>query len=112
MASDQEFVQFLTEQMAQAGPVTYRKMFGDYALYLDGKVIALVCDDQLFIKPTAAGQSFLGDPTLAPPYTGAKPYFLIDSLDDPDFLANLARLTAAELPLPKPKKPRQPRSAA
>lgn len=55
MASNPEFVQYIADQLAPAGQVTYHKMFGDYGVYLDGKMFALVCDDQLFIKITKEG---------------------------------------------------------
>ena len=54
MATQQRTVDFLVEQVARAGAVTQRKMFGEFALYCDGKVVALVCDDELFVKPTVA----------------------------------------------------------
>jgi TfoX/Sxy family transcriptional regulator of competence genes len=80
-------------------------MFGEYALYVGGKVVALVCDNQLFLKPTAAGRALLDDPTEAPPYPGAKPYLLIDSaLDDRELLAELMVATERELPAPKPSR--------
>ena len=77
MASDLDFVQFVADQMAGAGPVAYRKMFGEYAVYCDGKVVALICDNQLYVKPTEAGRAFIGAVVEAPPYPGAKPSFLI-----------------------------------
>ncbi|RKY80895.1 competence protein TfoX, partial [candidate division KSB1 bacterium] len=49
MASDLSFVEFVAEQMEDAGLITYRKMFGEYALYCNGKVTALICDNQLFV---------------------------------------------------------------
>jgi len=67
--------------------------------------MALVCDDQLFVKPTKAGRSFIGDVIEAPPYPGAKPYFLIeDQLEDREWIGNLVRVTVEELPEPKPRK--------
>lgn len=108
MASKQSTVDFIVDQMAAAGPVSYKKMFGEYGVYLDGKMFALVCDDQLFLRPTAAGRSLLGTPAEGQPYPGAKPHFLIagELLDDHDLLSRLARATAAELPVPKPKQPK------
>jgi len=105
MASKQKTVDFIIEQITCAGEVSSRKMFGEYALYCNGKVVALVCDDQLFVKPTASGKAYVGKTIESPPYNGAKPYFLISGelWDDADWLAELIRLTAAELPLPKPK---------
>jgi TfoX/Sxy family transcriptional regulator of competence genes len=111
MASDQEFVDYVCDQVRAAGSITFRKMFGEYALYCDGKVVALICDNQLFVKPTAAGRekiASLGPVVEGQPYPGAKPYFLIDSqLDDQEWMADLIRATAAALPLPKPRKPRK-----
>lgn len=111
MASDLEFVEYIRDQLAGAGSITFRKMFGEYAVYLNSKVVALVCDDQLFVKPTAAGRALIGTPTEAPPYPGAKPHFLIaEQLDEREWLVNLIRVTDAELPLPEPKKPKPPKS--
>lgn len=106
VSTQQSTVDYILEQSAGAGTMTARKMFGEYGLYCDGKVMAFICDDQLFIKPTAAGRAHLGEVTEAEAYPGSKLYFLVDgeSWDDADWLAGLVRTTAAELPVPKPKK--------
>lgn len=54
MATDNSFMQYVAEQIDLGGRLSYRKMFGEYAVYLDEKVVALVCDNSLFIKPTPA----------------------------------------------------------
>ena len=111
MASDQSFVDYVCDQIRAAGEIRFKKMFGEYALYCDEKVVALICDNQLFVKPTTIGREKigkLGNVVEAPPYPGAKPHFLIDSaLDDQEWMADLIRTTAAALPLPKPRKPRK-----
>ncbi len=105
MASDLTFVDFVTDQIDGTCEMSYRKMFGEYALYSKGKVVALVCDDQLFVKPTDAGRSFIGEVVEAPPYPGAKLAFLIqDKIEDGEWLTRLIALTEEELPEPKPKK--------
>jgi TfoX/Sxy family transcriptional regulator of competence genes len=107
MASDPGFVQFICEQLHDVRDISHRKMFGEYAIYIGHKVVALVCDNQLFVKPTAAGRALLPHPVEAPPYPGAKPHFLLDAeVDDREFLAALFRATEREVPEPKPKKPR------
>jgi TfoX/Sxy family transcriptional regulator of competence genes len=91
-------------------PLSARKMFGEYALYLDGKVVAFVCDDQLFLKPTPGAQATLPGGPTGPPYPGAKPHLLVtDALDDPDRVIAALRAIAADLPAPKPgrAKPRK-----
>ena len=105
MASDKDFVDFLVDQIENAGSITYRKMFGEYALYCESKVVALICDNKLFIKPTEGGRAYIGNVTEAPPYPGAKMSFLIeDRLDDREWLSELIRITAREVPEPKQKK--------
>lgn len=105
MATDLEFMEFLADQMAGAGEIAYRKMFGEYAVYCGGKVVALVCDNRLFVKPTAAGRAFIGAPVEAPAYPGAKNSFLIeDAFEDREWISELIRITARALPAPKPKK--------
>lgn len=105
MASDLEFVEFVVDHIEDVGEITYRKMFGEYALYSDGKIVALVCDNRLFVKPTEAGRAFIGDVVEASPYPGAKPAFLVEErLEDTEWLSELLRVTEKELPPPKPKK--------
>jgi TfoX/Sxy family transcriptional regulator of competence genes len=104
MATDQEFVEFLVDQMGAAGVISCKKMFGEYALYCDGQVVALVCDNQLFVKPTAGGRAQIGAVVEAPPYPGAKLYFLIeDAFEDREWIGRLIQTTARELPPPKGK---------
>ena len=104
MASSEDFVKYVAEQLSDAGTITYKKMFGEYGLYLDGKFFACVCDNQFFVKITNKGRGLLQNPEMAPPYEGAKPSFLITDLDDKNFLCNLAIATCEDLPAPKPKK--------
>ena len=105
MANSPDFVRFIIDQIDDSCEATYSKMFGGGTLYSKGKVVALVCDDQLFIKPTEAGRSFIGDVTEAPAFPGAKMSFLIqDGIDDREWLTQLIRLTEADLPKAKAAK--------
>ena len=113
MASDIGFMEFVVEQVRGAGRITYRKMFGEYAVYCDGKVVALVCDNQFFLKPTPAGRALLDRVKEAPPYPGAKDYFLLDAqLEDGELAAELVRVTARSLPAPKARPTAGARKAA
>ena len=105
MASRKSTVDFILEQIAEAGPVFAKKMFGEYGIYCDGRIVAFVCDDQLFVKPTPSGRMFIGDVTEGFPYTGAKLYLLIsDELwNNSKWLTTLFKISAAELLLPSIK---------
>jgi DNA transformation protein len=106
MGSMQSTADFIVDQIAKAGDVSAKKMFGEYGVYCDGKMVAVICDDQLYFKPTAAGKAYLGTPQEASPFPKAKPFFYIDGefWDDAAWLAGLARVTAQALPLKAPKK--------
>jgi TfoX/Sxy family transcriptional regulator of competence genes len=104
MASSTDTVQYIVDQIGLGRRLWSRKMFGEFALYLDEKIVALVCDDQLFLKPTDQTNAFLGKVTLASPYPGAKEYFLmVDELENPDRLKEAVLLTGKFLPDPKPR---------
>ena len=104
MASTINTVQYVLDQAGLGSRLTYKKMFGEYALYLDDKVVAFICDDQLFLKPTSEGRAYLEVVSEAPPYPGAKNYYVLTSeLDDPDRLGAVLKITAAALPAPGTK---------
>lgn len=103
MVTDAAFMEYVAEQLSEAGVVTYRKMFGEYGLYLDGKFFATVENNRLCLKMTEAGGRLLGNPEIISPHEGAF-YFWVKSLDDRAFLAELARATCAALPAKKPRK--------
>ena len=105
MASSKNTVEHVAGQMRLAGTITFRSMFGEYGIYCSGKIVALVCDDQLFVKPTDPGRLFAEPVDEAPPYHGAKMWLRIseDRLEDCDWLSALIRMTWMALPAPKPK---------
>lgn len=106
MSTSQSTIDFLLEQLRDLPNVRARKMFGEYALYCDEKVVGLVCDDQLFIKYTDQGRKFAeGKYVPGFAYPGAKESMNItEIIDDAEFLCGLVRMSAAALPLPKTKK--------
>lgn len=105
MASDQSFVDYVVDQIENAGDISSRLMFGEYAIYSGKKIFGLICDNKLFIKPTDKGREFIKEAIEAPPYPGAKNCFLIEErLADRTWLSELIRITVQELPEPKKKK--------
>ncbi|HVY22825.1 MAG TPA: TfoX/Sxy family protein [Steroidobacteraceae bacterium] len=108
MASDQSYADYVCEQITAAGNISHRKMFGEYAIYCNEKVVALVCDNQFFVKATDAAGKLLDRIKQASPFPGAKPWIVADEyLDDVELITRLIRNTAAILPTPAAKKPRR-----
>jgi Regulator of competence-specific genes len=108
MGTSKEFADYVCDQLIAAGNISCKKMFGEYGVYLDEKIVGLICDNQFFLKKTEAGRVMIEERLTTVeeglPYPGAKPQFLIDSLDDREWLAELLRASYPELPMPKPKK--------
>jgi TfoX/Sxy family transcriptional regulator of competence genes len=105
MSNDPDFIQYVCDQIEDTCDVTYRHMFGGTTLYSKGKVVALICDNQLFIKPTDAGRTYIGTVTEAPAYEGSKEFFLIgDEIDDTEWLTGLVAVTEQALPKPRTRK--------
>ncbi len=107
MSSDKEFVEYIAGQIHNAGSIRHRKMFGEYAIYCNNKIVALICDNQVFIKKTEGGRIYIGETVEAPPYPGAKSSFLIeDGFENAEWFSELIRITEKEMPEPKTKNKR------
>lgn len=92
-------------------PVTARSMFGEYALYLDGRIPAFVTDGVLGLKITEYADARLTPELRGPIYPRSKDYWRIPTsmLDDEDWIREAITETTALVPPPKPKRPRLPR---
>ena len=112
MSTSAATIDHLLDLLSGLPGLSARKMFGEYALFVEGKVVALVCDDQVFLKPTDTALALLPGTSMAPPYPGAKPHLLLtDTLDDADLIRSTLRQVAAALPPPKPKAAKKPKLA-
>ena len=80
MASNPDFVQYISDQCSGAGEIEAKKMFGDYGIYCNGKIFGLICDNGFYLKPTEAGRKLLRGEDMRPPYDGAKSYFYIEDV--------------------------------
>lgn len=98
MPTKESTIVFVAEQMSGAGVITAKKMFGEYGVYCDGIIVALVCDDTLFVKPTELGCAFVGKVTWGVAYPGAKPSINVgDKIEDDEWLSALIKLTTIDL---------------
>ncbi|OPZ12708.1 MAG: hypothetical protein BWZ07_01093 [Alphaproteobacteria bacterium ADurb.BinA280] len=108
MATDLSFVEFISEQAALGARISHKKMFGEYAIYVDTKMVGLACDNSLFVKPTAMTSDLTAGLPVRGPYPGAKPHPVVDELlDEPDRLRQLLLATAACMPEPKLRAPKK-----
>ena len=106
MASHKDFVDYVAEQLREAGAIRSRKMFGEYGLYCDEVFFAVICDDQLFVKVTPAGEAAFPNLPKAPPYEGARDSFLVEDVENREQMTELTRITCLALQA-QPKKRRK-----
>jgi len=108
MIKDDSTVDFILEQIGD-DRLEKRRMFGSIAFMRDGKMVAIMAKERLFLKPTDAGRALLGEPEEVSPCKGLNPWYVIpgDRWDDGTFLSDLIKATAAALPPPKPKRSRK-----
>lgn len=108
MATRKDTAAFILAQLGHADRFSVFPMFGEFALYTDGKVVGLICDDQLYVKVMPESKSLERTCELAPPFPGAKDYYLVPEvvIAAPRVLVETLLRMAAVLPFPKKKKKR------
>lgn len=104
MASSKEYLEYVLEQLGEAGDVTHRAMIGEYILYFRGKVIGGIYDNRFLVKPVKAARNMMPDASEELPYDGAKPMLMVENIEDREFLKELFEAMYDELPAPKAKK--------
>ena len=107
MASHPDFVTYAADQLREAGCIRSRKMFGEYGLFCNGMFFGVICDDQLFVKITPQGEAAFPGLAKAPPYEGARDYFLVEDVDDRETMTELVRITCEALAAHPQKKGRE-----
>ena len=104
MASSKGYLDFVLEQLSELDDITFRAMMGEYIIYYRGKVVGGIYDDRFLVKNTQSAAELMPEATLELPYDGAKEMFLIDDIDNKEFLRELLEAMYDELPAPKKKK--------
>jgi TfoX/Sxy family transcriptional regulator of competence genes len=105
MSTTEDFVQYVCEQIEGAGFIRYRKMFGEYMVYINDKPILLVCDNTVFVKQLDCISDLMGNAEKGFPYQGAKEHYVLD-IDDWQLSKAVVSLLEPITPIPKPKKKR------
>lgn len=108
MATNPDFIKFVVDQISAAGDdIRYRKMFGEYMVYCDGRPVLLICDDTVYVKQISAVTAIFTAHGITPdvgiPYNGARNHWILD-IENIDLSVDIVRELVRVLPLPKPKK--------
>ncbi|MBI4836049.1 MAG: TfoX/Sxy family protein [Candidatus Abawacabacteria bacterium] len=106
MATKKETIQDILNRLVPSDRFFTRAMFGEYALYADNKVVALICDDILYVKIVPASSALEKVGKKGSPYPGAKAHYIANKylLSHASKLSALLLSIAATLPEKKQKK--------
>ncbi len=112
MATRKETIEFILTKLRAPESFSARPMFGEYALYADGKVVALVCDDLLYVKIVPASAELADQCEQGQPYPGAKPHYIVEEghLTSIHNLAAILRAIAQAIPAKKKSAARKRKS--
>ena len=103
MASDLDYIIFVTEQIRDLGYIRYMKMFGDYMIYVEEKPTLMICDDTIYIKKLEVLEGLMEDAETGKPYPGAKEHYILDP-DNKELLEVVIKTALPYLQIPKSKK--------
>ncbi|MFO1487630.1 MAG: TfoX/Sxy family protein [Verrucomicrobiota bacterium] len=77
MATERATADFILQKLRDPR-FSVRAMFGEFALYADGVVVGLICDDRLFVKILPESSELAEQCEQGRPYPGAKPHYLVE----------------------------------
>ena len=83
----------------------YRKMFGEYMIYVNEKPILLVCDNTVYAKMLPGLEELCSGCEVGVPYKGANDHYIID-VDNAEYAREITKVLESLTPMPKPKKKR------
>jgi hypothetical protein len=103
MATTLDFIEYVCDQIGGVGFARYKKMFGEYMMYVNDKPILLVCDNMVFVKILPCLDALMANAEKGVPYNGAREHYVVD-IDNAELLQEIIRILEPITPLPKPKK--------
>ncbi len=101
MATSKEFRDYVVEQLSDLGNITCRPMMGEYLLYYKDILFGGIYDERVLVKNVPSNQCF--DMSLEIPYTGAKPMYMIEEIENKEYMYQIILDTCKSLK-PKEKK--------
>ena len=111
MATSLEYVEFVCDRIKGAGDVRFKKMFGEYMVYVNNKPLLLVCDDTVYVKKLDALGELMRNAPLGMPYNGAKEHYILD-IDDDKLTRSVIDVLEPITPIPAPRNKKAAKSAA
>lgn len=102
MATSQEYIEFVCEQIEGHWLVKYKKMFGEYMVYVNNKPVLLVCNNIVYVKKLNQVEKLLENAEIGIPYASAKEHYILD-IENHELSVEVVNILEQITPLPKKK---------
>lgn len=103
MATTSDYIEYVCEQIRGSGEIRFKKMFGEYMVYVNDKPIFLVCDNVVYVKKLDCILDKLAEAEVGIPYKGAKEHFILD-IESQELAKEIVAILEPVTPIPKPRK--------
>ena len=103
MATTNEYIEYVCEQIKGVGEIRYKKMFGEFMVYVNDKPIIIVCDNVAFVKKLDCIKDMMQNAETGYPYNGAKEHYVLD-IDNNELCKSVIIELEKVTPIPKSKK--------
>ena len=78
MATTVDYIEFVCGQIDGNYDIRYKKMFGEYMVYVNDKPVLLVCDNTVYVKKIEPLKDLMADAECGLPYEGTKEHYILD----------------------------------
>lgn len=99
MATTVDYIEFICERIPDKYTVRYKKMFGEYMVYLNDKPVLLVCDNTVYVKKISELDEIMKDAETGVPYGGAKEHYILD-IEDAEKSERVLKILERVTPVP------------
>ena len=103
MATSIQYIEFVCDQIRNMGAIRFKKMFGEYMIYVNDKPVLMICDNTVFVKKLDEIKLLMQDAQFGYPYNGAKEHYILD-IENVELSNSVIAILEAITPVPKPKR--------
>lgn len=103
MATELDYIEYVCEQLNGIGELRYRKMFGEYMVYVNDKPVLLVCDNTVYVKKIDCLYELMDHSSVGIPYEGSKEHYILD-IDDRNHIRKVVEILEEVIPVPKKRR--------
>lgn len=103
MATTEDYIEFVIDCLHGDYSKRYKKMFGEYMVYINDKPVLLVCDNTVYVKILPELESLMKGADTGYPYDGAKMHYILD-IENEELVSEVIAILEKITPLPKKRK--------